>query len=115
MCSAEMVEALGFRMAVCTAKECAELGYIVEGDAQGVINMLQEKTVPKANLEVIIRDSFVFSSSLISVSSQYVPRICNRVADRIAKYALSLDSTRNWLGDIPSWIQRETSLDLFSG
>ncbi|KAH7845328.1 hypothetical protein Vadar_000697 [Vaccinium darrowii] len=66
--SAKMVEALGFRMAVCMAKECADLGYIVEGDARGVINMLQEKNVPKVNLEVINRDSIVFYSSLNSVS-----------------------------------------------
>lgn len=110
--SAELVEALGVRFALYLAVNNADKAYIVEGDAQSVIQMLQGTSNVKANLEVVIRDSIYLASRLNSCSFNFVSRNCNGVANVIAKYALSLALPTTWQGTFPGWICREAALDV---
>ncbi|KAG5530541.1 hypothetical protein RHGRI_025480 [Rhododendron griersonianum] len=57
--SAEMVEALEFKLAVEEMQRCEGSAFVLEGDAQRVIRMLQQKNQCSANLEVIISDVLV--------------------------------------------------------
>lgn len=57
--SAEMVEALGFKLAVEEMQRCEGSAFVLEGDAKRVIRMLQQKNQCSANLEVIISDVLV--------------------------------------------------------
>lgn len=58
--SAEMVEAEGFRIAMDCSICSHGSSYVVEGDAQSVVNMLQGKSQIKASLKVIVRKHFIF-------------------------------------------------------
>ncbi|KAI8560332.1 hypothetical protein RHMOL_Rhmol04G0247200 [Rhododendron molle] len=87
---------------------------VVEGDAQAVINMLQGKSQIKACLNVIVQDTLSFICHFLSCSFQFVPRNGNRVANAIAKFALSLDSPLTWQGNFPSWVHREVTFDVSS-
>ncbi|KAH7851087.1 hypothetical protein Vadar_007104 [Vaccinium darrowii] len=66
--SAEVVKALGFRWAVTMAKEKGGEHFLLEGDAQCVIQMLQGVKIPNSSLAVIIRDTMRLSSSFSDVS-----------------------------------------------
>ncbi|KAI8555159.1 hypothetical protein RHMOL_Rhmol05G0153000 [Rhododendron molle] len=67
-CSAEIVETLGFREAVEIGSLRLDGNYILEGDAQSVIKILQGRTQVKANLEVIICDTLSIVSRFNSYS-----------------------------------------------
>ncbi|KAI8549596.1 hypothetical protein RHMOL_Rhmol06G0037300 [Rhododendron molle] len=109
--STKMVEAERFCIAL-TSPICSfGSSYFVEGDAQTVINMLQGKRQVTTHLEVIIRDTLSFDSRFNSCSFNFVPRNCNRVANILAKYTISLETPITWLQDFPSWVHREASLD----
>lgn len=110
--SAELVEALGFKLALNMVINNLDKDYVFEGDAQDVVNMLRGSKNAKACLEVIIKDSLNLVRFFNSCSFNYVSRTCNRVADVIAKYALSLDLPTSWQGNFPHWVCREASLDV---
>ncbi|KAI8556439.1 hypothetical protein RHMOL_Rhmol05G0253500 [Rhododendron molle] len=110
--SAEVAEAEGFRIALDCSICSAGGSYIVEGDAQAVINMLQGKSKIKACLDVIGRDTLSFVSRFHSCSFHFIPRDGNRVANALAKHALSLEAPLTWQRNFPSWVQREASFDV---
>lgn len=110
--SAELVEALGFKLALNMMINNLDEDYVFEGDAQNIVNMLQGSKNAKAWLEVIIKDSLNLARFFNSCSFNYVSSTCNRVADVIAKYALSLDLPTSWQGNFPHWVCREASLDV---
>lgn len=59
--TAEMVEAEGFRVALDCPICSSGSSYMVEGDAQTVIRMLQGRAQVKASLDVIIADTLFFA------------------------------------------------------
>lgn len=105
------MEALGFRFAMQFMVKAERRCFILEGDAQGVVKMLQRKTVSNAEIEVIIQDVISLSESLVSISYNFIPRSCNRVADLAAKYALSIVAPMSWEDNFPTWAQLEADLD----
>ncbi|KAI8524376.1 hypothetical protein RHMOL_Rhmol13G0145800 [Rhododendron molle] len=110
--SAEVVEAEGFRIALDCLMCLAGGSYIVEGDAQTVINMLQGKSKIKPCLEVIVRDTLSFVSRFQSCSFHFIPRDGNKVANGLFKHALSLEAPLTWQRNFSSWVQREASFDI---
>ncbi|KAL5779181.1 hypothetical protein ACOSQ2_009918 [Xanthoceras sorbifolium] len=70
----------------------------VESDAQGVIQLLQDRSIPSSDLGLVISDILSISVSLFVLSFNFVPRGANKVADALAKAALSLDSSCFWFG-----------------
>ncbi|KAI8560526.1 hypothetical protein RHMOL_Rhmol04G0263300 [Rhododendron molle] len=110
--SADVVEAEGFRIALDCSICLAGGSYIVEGNAQAVINMLQGKCKIKACLEVIVRDTLSFFSRFQSCSFHFIPRDGNRVAYALAKHALSLEAPLTWQRNFSSWVQRKASFDV---
>lgn len=54
--SAEVVEALRFRMAAVVANFYAGMNWVLEGDAQSIVRMLQGEYQVKGSLEVVISD-----------------------------------------------------------
>lgn len=63
--SAEMTEALGFRGALEIISSEDGQKYLVEGDAQGIINMLREASATKSSLDILIRDSIFLAQCFI--------------------------------------------------
>lgn len=110
--SAESVEAMAVRFALILAVNDMDKAYMVEGDAQTVIQMLQRTSNVKANLEVVIKDSVYLASRLNPCSFNFVPRSCNRVANVIAKYALFLALPTTWQRNFRGWVCREAALDV---
>ncbi|KAI8551382.1 hypothetical protein RHMOL_Rhmol06G0181600 [Rhododendron molle] len=76
--------------------------------------MLQGKATVKASLEVIIRDTLVYARNFHSCFFHFVFHNCNRVANTIAKYALSLDAPITWQENVPNWVSKEASVDISS-
>ncbi|XP_058180179.1 uncharacterized protein LOC131298719 [Rhododendron vialii] len=111
---AEIVEAEGFWMALDCSIFLTGRSYVVEDDAQAVVNMLQSKSQIKACLEVIVRDTISFICRFPSCSFQFVPCNGNRVANAIAKYVSSLDSPLTWQQNFLSWVHREATFDVSS-
>lgn len=73
--SAEMVEAMGFRMAAEVLRSCEGSSFILEGDAQRIVRMLQGSLSYRANLELIIHNTTIFFHF---VSFNFIPRKYNR-------------------------------------
>lgn len=60
---------------------------------------------------MVITDSIVLASFLHSCSN-FVPRMCNRVAHVVAKYGLSSELHTTWNGNFSDWVCDEDSLDV---
>lgn len=109
-----MTEVLGFRRAMEAIQDMGGNKFMLEGDAQRIIRMLQGMNRISANLEVVIFDILELARNLCSCSFHYIPRSCNRVAHLVAKHALSLDLLLTWLDNFPIWAQLEALLDISS-
>lgn len=55
--TADMVEALGFRWAASCAKDGWRDDVVLEGDAQGIVQMVKGAQVAKSSIAVIITDT----------------------------------------------------------
>ncbi|KAH7845873.1 hypothetical protein Vadar_006913 [Vaccinium darrowii] len=55
--SAAVVEALGFRCALEFAGDCTREDFVTEGDAQGIVQMIQGVKCANSNVAVIIKDA----------------------------------------------------------
>ncbi|KAI8570559.1 hypothetical protein RHMOL_Rhmol01G0044000 [Rhododendron molle] len=111
--SAAMVEARGFRDAVCLARGVTEEDFVVEGDVKEVVQMLQGLKNASSSLAVNITDAINLARHFHYVSFSFVRRDCNRVAQTIAKYALSMEFSTLWDWNFSDWAYREASLDIF--
>ncbi|KAL5825608.1 hypothetical protein ACOSQ3_021671 [Xanthoceras sorbifolium] len=74
---------------------------LVESDALGVINVLRTGSIPCSDLGLIISDIFQFCRCSIVFSCSFIPRIANRVADSLAKAAISSVEDRFWFEVCP--------------
>lgn len=102
--SAAMVEARGFRDAVCLARGGTEEDFVVEGDAKEVVQMLQRLKNASSSLAVNITDVINSALHFHSLSFSFVRRDCNRVAHAIIKYALSMEFPTIWDENFPDWV-----------
>ena len=97
---AEM-EALACRKAIEFAAEIGLQRVIVEGDLAMVINALNQNNAGLSSYGVVIEDirnlALVFESCVFAHTS----RVCNSVADAIAKKAKAFRSAQVWLNDPP--------------
>lgn len=109
---AEMVEALGFRSALEVVHDRVGDNFVMEGDAQGIIQMLQGVTCPSSSMGVVIADVLNLARLFHSISFSFVRRNFNRVAHEIAKYALSVEHSTTWERDFPDWVCRIAILDI---
>lgn len=98
---------MGFRMAAAAMQRDEGRDYVMEGDGQKIVRMLQGSFATSANLEVIIQDFLSFISRFYSVSFNFMLNTCNRVAHEITKYTLSLELPLAWSRNYPEWAQRE--------
>ncbi|KAL5823689.1 hypothetical protein ACOSQ4_021589 [Xanthoceras sorbifolium] len=74
---------------------------LVESDALAVINVLRTGSVPCSDLGLIISDIFRFCRCSIVFSCSFIPGIANRVADSLAKAAISSVEDRFWFEVCP--------------
>lgn len=74
--------------------------------------ILDHLNLKTACLDVIIEDVRLLANKFLSCSFNFVPRTFNKVANAIAKYALSLDDPLIWQESVPNWICREVVLDV---
>lgn len=89
---------------------------MLEGDAKNVVQMLQGVKSSSASLAVIITDTIHLLSSLNSVSFIFVPRDCNRVANVIVKYALSIEYlSTTWEDNFSGCVEKPSLMYLCCG
>ncbi|KAK3218314.1 hypothetical protein Dsin_012284 [Dipteronia sinensis] len=62
---------------------------MVESDALGVIKLCKEEFVSVGEIDNIISDIVSLKRNCNIVSFGYIPRMCNRVAHSVAKYAVN--------------------------
>lgn len=110
--SAEVVEATGFRYALESIRDRSGEDFLVEGDALGVIQMLQGVKCANSSVAVVVMDVINLARLFHSISFSFVRRNFNRVAHVIAKYALSIELATTWNGDFPDWVCSQASLDV---
>ncbi|KAL0691791.1 hypothetical protein Bca4012_091470 [Brassica carinata] len=82
-----VAEALALKGAIKAAISLNIKDLICCSDSKGLINLITGNTSVIA-LQEIIHDISVLSSSLSSISFKFIPRLCNTIADRLAKEAL---------------------------
>ncbi|XP_075645505.1 uncharacterized protein LOC142616565 [Castanea sativa] len=96
------VEALACRRAVQFAAEIGLNRVVFEGDSLVIINALTTDSGVLASYGTVLDDIRVMILGFQMVGFKYVPRICNAVADGLAKKAKSAVGLQVWLEDIPS-------------
>ncbi|CAN1822882.1 hypothetical protein LINPERHAP1_LOCUS30133 [Linum perenne] len=84
------LELLGFREAVSWARTNNLACVIFEGDSLEVVSQLRNQNPLHSSCGAIFDEVLSSCSAFSHYSFQYVPRLCNRAADFVAKKALSL-------------------------
>ncbi|XP_050252787.1 uncharacterized protein LOC126699161 [Quercus robur] len=96
------IEALACLKAVQFALEIGLNRVVIEGDSAVIINALLHGAGELASFGNILDDIRLHSSVFPFVEFVHVSRICNSVADALAKKAKSNVGDQIWLNDLPS-------------
>lgn len=94
------VEALACRRAVSFAIEIGLQEVVFEGDSETIINSLNSDCSCLSHFVHLIEDCRVHAGNLRFSAFSHVCRICNVVADKLAKKARYLLLPQFWLEDI---------------
>ncbi|KAL5799334.1 hypothetical protein ACOSQ3_032390 [Xanthoceras sorbifolium] len=78
---------------------------LVESDALGVINDLKEGVIPCSDLGLIVSDIFQLCFWFDISAFCFVPRVANKVADILAKAAISFGSSHFWFDFCPPFVE----------
>ncbi|XP_075673362.1 uncharacterized protein LOC142642791 [Castanea sativa] len=106
------VEALACLKAVSFAQEIGLTRVVFEGDSAIIIGALNQATGEVANYGNIIEDIRQQVGVFQFVVFSHTSRVCNSVADALAKKAKVVMVEQLWLGDIPSDIAPLVYLDI---
>ena len=99
------MEALVCRKAVQFAKDLGLQKVVIEGDSLVVINALSQGPDCLSSFGNVIDDILVLADDFQLCVFNHVKRLCNVVADMLAKKAKDLLGVRVWSNDLPEDIQ----------
>ena len=99
------MEAMACRKAVQFAKDLGLQKVVIEGDSLVVINALSQGHGCLSSYGNVIDDILVLADDFQWCEFHHVKRICNVVADMLAKKAKDLLGVRVWLDDLLEDIQ----------
>ncbi|KAH7840848.1 hypothetical protein Vadar_022503 [Vaccinium darrowii] len=103
--SAIVMEGLALRTGVLLAKERGIRRVIFEGDAKGLIEVLNGKSAGCEDIQLLVLDILQLCRSFFDVFSfVFVGRSCNAVAHELAKEGCSLGNCSTWLVIPPLWL-----------
>ena len=106
------LEALACRRAVQFAKEIGLSQVIFEGDSSIVIQAVQEGCSDVLPFGHVIKDIRVLALDLQFSSFSHVSRVCNVVADALAKKAKTCRGTQVWLEELPEDVASLAGFDV---
>ncbi|KAK9279176.1 hypothetical protein L1049_012854 [Liquidambar formosana] len=104
MRSAQMVETIALREGLQFALDMGIRGLMVESDAKGIIDCLNRRRIMLEKIVILCDDIWLLGQAAQVIAYRYVPRVDNRVANAIAKFALRVDDFEVWLEHHPSWL-----------
>ncbi|KAH0635754.1 hypothetical protein KY289_035669 [Solanum tuberosum] len=81
-------------------------------DAKNVVDMIQKRVTTSWEIEVLCEDIWKISSMFNHVEFIYISRSVNKIADRLARYSISLLKEISWKKFFPSWIIQDAK-DMF--
>ncbi|KAH0773751.1 hypothetical protein KY290_010888 [Solanum tuberosum] len=81
-------------------------------DAKNVVDMIQKRVTTSWEIEVLCEDIWKLSSMFNHVEFIYISRFVNKIADRLARYSISLLKEISWEKFFPSWIIQDAK-DMF--
>ncbi|KAF7839904.1 putative DNA-directed DNA polymerase [Senna tora] len=81
---------------------------LVESDASLVIDMLKTPCVHASALSAVCRDILNFSGKFQHVSFNWIPRICNNVADFITRKARIDQRDIVWIDSVPFFLSENS-------
>ena len=99
------MEVMACQKAVQFAKDLGLQKVVIEGDSLVVINALSQGLGCLSSYGNVIDDILVLADDFQWCEFHHVKRICNVVADMLAKKAKDLLGVRVWLDDLPEDIQ----------
>ncbi|PON55760.1 hypothetical protein PanWU01x14_185690 [Parasponia andersonii] len=85
---------------------------LIESDAYNVVNLVNNKTLPYADIGVIVKDVQNLLLSIPGSSVCFVPRSCNCAVHRLAKWSVANNGTFLWQGETPRWLLSSIEADL---
>ncbi|OVA20178.1 hypothetical protein BVC80_1663g76 [Macleaya cordata] len=110
---AENAESLAMLEAVKWAKEWHLQEVCFESDSQSIIlSMKDKKNSLHWQNRSIINDCNYLLSELVFWDCNYVKRVCNGPADKLAKFARKVRCNRSWYEDPPSLIVQLLEVDM---
>lgn len=77
---------------------------VVESDSQLLMQYLSSSTPPISNIGSVLSDIKKISLQFRAILYSFVSKETNKVAHRLAKFGVSLNSPRRWLEYAPSFI-----------
>ncbi|KAH0737421.1 hypothetical protein KY290_036126 [Solanum tuberosum] len=81
-------------------------------DAKNVVDMIQKRVTTSWEIEVLCEDIWKISSMFNHVEFIYISRSVNKIADKLARYSISLLKEISWKKFFPSWIIQDAK-DMF--
>ena len=111
--SVAVAEALACRQAVKFATKIGLTRVVIEGDSTVIINVLTMANGDQTSYGNILEDIFAQASGFQLIDFHHVPRVCNSVADALAKKASTVTSLQVWLEDSPLYISPLVLRDAF--
>ncbi|CAL8112653.1 unnamed protein product [Prunus armeniaca] len=102
--SVKVTELLAIQEGLQFAWEAGYDSLVVETDAKNAINDIVSGIGAFGVAGGIINDIHMLSRNFDSLSFVFAPKLCNIVADRLAKFALGSVSIDVWLEEGPPWI-----------
>lgn len=88
-----------------------QMNFIIESNCLTAINQINQKSDVDCRIECWIEEIRALSQDVASVVFNFCPRVCNGVADRIAKVANSCKINADWVYSVPNWIVNHLLLD----
>ncbi|CAO2825137.1 unnamed protein product [Amaranthus hypochondriacus] len=101
---AEVVEAQAIFWAMQFCLEQGWLHVVFEGDCKCLIEALSGKCSRGFRIQTIIDNCRLLAINFSSISFSFCFRVCNGVAHRLAKWAMSSCCDKVWVHDVPPWL-----------
>ncbi|KAL5767563.1 hypothetical protein ACOSQ2_014346 [Xanthoceras sorbifolium] len=110
--SPKVAEALAILRGVQLALDSSFNPFCIESDAASVVHLISSRTNSFADIGLVVDDIILFLDRLPDFSIFAIRRSVNKVAHKLARFALGLVSYSIWLEDFPSCIASLVSDDI---
>ncbi|KAK2658795.1 hypothetical protein Ddye_005328 [Dipteronia dyeriana] len=100
----DMAEALATFSGLSFAMEVGLLPCMVESDAQIVVRLINDVSIPLPDIGLIFSDIVRFLDYHPGCSVVFAPRGANKAAHCMAKFGVRFDGSRYWLEEASSWL-----------